>query len=441
MGAAKNGTIPESTPARPVAVDLFSGAGGMSLGFEQAGFDVRAAVEIDPIHCATHAFNFPQGATICARAQDLTGAEIRQRAAVPGDVAVVFGGPPCQGFSMIGKRMMDDPRNSLMLEFVRLVQELEPRYFVLENVAGLAVGKHRAFLDDVISALEQIGYSVRTPYRVLCAAHFGVPQDRRRLFLLGTRKGLEPPEYPEPTHQPPSRRTGAGGGDLFALPTTPTVWDAIGDLPDPEQFEELLESDCVVAGLGTPSPYAATLRYPWNDPTDFSIIRAFDPSLLTSSMRTVHTQLSINRFSATRGGDTEPVSRFYRLPRLGLCNTLRAGTPSNRGAFTSPRPIHPEAPRCITVREAARLHSYPDWFRFHATKWHGFRQVGNSVPPLLARSVAARVMIASGWKPTKTDARIILGDECLLRLAMGDAAALHGVDKHVIEPRRRRVSA
>ncbi len=88
------------------------------------------------------------------------------------------------------------------------------------------------------------------------------------------------------------------------------------------------------------------------------------------------------RFLATKHGDTEPISRFHKLDPKGVCNTIRAGTASDRGAFTSPRPIHPFSPRCITVREAARLHSYPDWFRFHVTKWHGFRQIGNSVPPL-----------------------------------------------------------
>src|SRR5207244_3649928 len=117
---------------------------------------------------------------------------------------------------------------------------------------------------------------------------------------------------------------------------------------------------------------------------------------LSSRLPTSHTPLSQKRFQATAAGETEPVSRFLKLDPMGVCNTLRAGTGSDRGAFTSPRPIHPHSPRCITVREAARLHSYPDWFRFHATKWHGFRQVGNSVPPLLARAVAAELVRAMG---------------------------------------------
>src|SRR5439155_12575738 len=100
--------------------------------------------------------------------------------------------------------------------------------------------------------------------------------------------------------------------------------------------------------------------------------------LLTSSMRTIHTRLSVERFQATAPGTTEPVSRFYRPHPSGVCNTLRAGTGSERGAYTSPRPIHPKLPRVISVREAARIHGFPDWFRLHRSKWHGFRQIGNA---------------------------------------------------------------
>ncbi len=132
---------------RPVAIDLFAGAGGMSLGFEQAGFDVAAAVEIDPIHACIHKFNFPLCSTIPQSVQNLTGKEIRRIAKIEGKVSVVFGGAPCQGFSMIGKRVLDDPRNALVKDYVRLVRELDADYFVFENVKGLTVGEHRKFLE------------------------------------------------------------------------------------------------------------------------------------------------------------------------------------------------------------------------------------------------------------------------------------------------------
>jgi DNA (cytosine-5)-methyltransferase 1 len=408
---------------RPVAIDLFAGCGGLSLGFEQAGFDVAAAVEIDPIHAAVHAYNFPRCATLCASAAELSAADIRRRSGL-GDreVDVVVGGAPCQGFSLIGKRALDDPRNGLVHHFVRLVVELGAKYFVFENVKGLTLGKHRAFLDEVIAAFGVAGYEVQSPYRVLNAAEYGVPQDRRRLFLLGARRGLPAPIYPE---------SGARA----------TVDDALADLPDVDGIEALRDGDSVPITLGRPSRYAAVLRGVASDPTDFGYERSFDPGLLTASMRTEHTDLSKRRFAATRHGKTEPVSRFLKLDPAGVCNTLRAGTDSARGAFTSPRPIHPFHDRVLTVREAARLHSYPDWFRFHATKWHGFREVGNSVPPLLARAVAARVFAALGPNPTKPTEVLSLGEERLLRFDMSAAAEYFGLPSVPIAQRRRVVAA
>lgn len=137
-------------------------------------------------------------------------------------------------------------------------------------------------------------------------------------------------------------------------------------------------------------------------------------------------------------GTTEPISRFYKLSYDGLCNTLRAGTDSARGAFTSPRPIHPSYPRVITVREAARLHSYPDWFRFHATKWHGFRQIGNSVPPLLGRAVASGIIGALGLTPSRPAVTIPLGEKALLALNMRQAAEHFDVPATVIAQRTRK---
>lgn len=184
---------------RPIGIDLFAGAGGMSLGFEQAGFDVAAAVEIDPIHCAVHKFNFPKTAVIPISVSSLSGSQIRLAAGI-GDreVDCVFGGAPCQGFSMIGHRVLNDPRNKLVLDFVRLVSELDARTFVFENVKGLTVGKHKKFLEELVVAFDEAGYEVRISWKVLNAAHFGTPQSRERLFLIGCKKGMDLPAYPAP---------------------------------------------------------------------------------------------------------------------------------------------------------------------------------------------------------------------------------------------------
>ena len=413
--------IPISASQRPTGIDLFAGAGGLSLGFEQAGFDIQAAVEIDPVHCATHEFNFPNSKTICASVVDLTGAEIRRRAYLgKTDIDVVFGGAPCQGFSLMGKRAMDDQRNQLVFHYVRLVGELQPKFCVFENVKGLTLGRHAQFLDELIIALGDAGYDLLLPYRVLNASDFGVPQDRRRLFLIGARKGQAIPSYPDPVNQ------------------ETTVWDAIGDLPDADQFAELAALDSVATTWTSESIYAKRMRGIARDPTDFGYGRHFDCSMLTSSLRTEHTELSQQRFLATEKGDTEPISRFKKLHPDGLCNTLRAGTDSARGAFTSPRPIHPFLPRVITVREAARLHSYPDWFRFHTTKWHGFRQIGNSVPPMLGRAVALKIIAALGLTPERPKQILATGDVRLLSFQMWHASQHFGVAKNVIAQRTRK---
>ena len=395
---------------RPTVVDIFAGVGGLGLGFEQAGFDVVAAVEIDPVHAATHAFNFPNCRTLCVDATRVRGEEIRRELSAPIDVVV--GGAPCQGFSMIGKRALDDPRNQLVRHFLRLVIELEPSVFVLENVRGLTVGKHRQLLDEVTTEFRRAGYSVTLPWQVLNARDYGVPQDRQRLFLLGA-KGVRTPRYPL----------------LEILRPPPTCRDALDDLPNAEDFDELASADSVrvepqTVGL---SQYARAMRCLTNDAWHYGYIREWDPRLLTASLRTAHTDISRRRFRETRPATVEPISRFYKLAANGVSNTLRAGTDSARGAFTSPRPIHYRYDRCVTVREMARLHGFPDWFRFHVTKWHGARQIGNSVPPPLARAVAASVREALAVSPTYPPDSIPLGAPNLVSMDMTAAAAHWGV--------------
>lgn len=409
---------------RPLGVDLFAGAGGMSLGFEQAGFDVVAAVEIDPVHCAVHKFNFPATAVLPRSVVGLTAADIRLAAGIGNrQIDCVFGGPPCQGFSLIGHRAFEDPRNSLVLEFVRLVAELDARTFVFENVKGLTVGKHKSFLEELVEAFDNACYSVRLPWRVLDAANFGVPQHRQRLILFGAKKGEKLPNYPAPLVNAADEREPIPG-----LPIGPTCSEALGDLPDADRFATLNETDWVkTARFGKPSTYAAELRGLTNDAWHLGYPRNWEPDLLTSSARTTHTEISRRRFNETKPGETEPISRFFKLSPDGLSNTLRAGTDGARGAFTSPRPIHFKYPRCVTVREMARLHGFPDWFRFHVTKWHGARQIGNAVPPPLSRMVAGAVIKALGYRPGQPQGSSELGDPKLLELEMSQAADLFGV--------------
>jgi DNA (cytosine-5)-methyltransferase 1 len=223
------------------------------------------------------------------------------------------------------------------------------------------------------------------------------------------------------------------------------VNDALSDLPNLNRFARLLDSDEVALTVEAvaeidraASDYARRLRGLDRDSTDLSYRRLWDRALLTGSIRTQHTDVSVRRFRATKHGQTEPVSRFYRLDPAGLCNTLRAGSGSERGAFTSPRPIHPYLPRVISNREAARLHSFPDWFRLHATKWHGFRQIGNAVAPLVGRAVGAEIVGALRVAPPCPTEAIQLGDIDLLGLTMSQAARRFDAEEAHIPAKRTR---
>lgn len=374
---------------RPIAIDLFCGAGGMSLGFEQAGFDVVAAVDQDPVHVATHASNFPKCKTIQADVSRLTGSELRQHAELTEhkQIDVLFGGPPCQGFSTMGKRAMNDPRNQLLQEFARLAMELRPKYFVVENVAGLLAHSSRPAIDSFVQKVAA-HYDIVVPIKILDALDYGVPQHRRRVFILGFAKDEATPQYPVAVSpETPSFENMEGGFEPRV-----TVWDAIGDLSNVGANPQFLNGDVYTGELGLPSPYAKYMRDEIRHPHDLSYLRPSRAKALSGCLLTVHTDEMIDRFAKTPVGSYEPISRYYRLTKTGVAPTLRAGTDSSRGSFTAPRPIHPVHPRCITVREAARLHSIPDWFTLNRTNWHGFRQVGNAVPPRLACALARTLM-------------------------------------------------
>jgi DNA (cytosine-5)-methyltransferase 1 len=311
---------------------------------------------------------------------------------------------------------MQDPRNALVKQFVRIVCELDARYFVFENVKGLTVGKHKTFLNELVKAFEKRGYAVRKPWTVLNAREHGVPQSRERLILMGAKRGLPLPEYPA------------------LSPNHPTCGDALSDLPDADTYGALLTIDEILLPASAwkkPSRYAQEMRCLTNNAWHFGYCRKWNPRLLTSSMRTGHSAISRRRFAATTGGDTEPISRFYKLAFDGVSNTLRAGTDAARGAFTSPRPIHYEYPRCVTVREMARLHGFPDWFRLHETKWHGARQIGNAVPPPLARAVGTQIIKVMKLKPQMPKGELALGDPALLRMDLTQASEYWKIERPI----------
>ncbi len=359
---------------RPVAVDLFCGAGGMSLGFERAGFDIVLAVDHDPHHCATHARNFPTGRTVCRSIADLHGPEVLDWAG--GHVDLLFGGPPCQGFSTMGVGNEVDDRNDMVAEFVRLVEEVGPRAVVMENVPGMLARRTRAILDQTIRRLEAAGYSITRPVRVLNAKDFGVPQDRSRLFLLATRAACPIP-YP----------IAAPAG----LPSRPTVAEAIADLPDVDDSPAATEVDAWPYRCDPRHPYAAYARGVLTPCSDHGTVRRWDTELCVGCRSPYHSPTTRSLYDATAPGTMVPGHKLPRLEPDGIAPTLRAGTDSSRGSHTAPRPVHPFKPRCITWREAARLHGYPDWFCFYPGMFHSYRQIGNSVCPPVAHAIGVAV--------------------------------------------------
>ena len=219
-----------------------------------------------------------------------------------------------------------------MLEFVRIVSELGARTFMFENVKGLTIGQHKAFLYELVQAFEGAGYDVRLPWLVLDAAHYGVPQHRERLILIGAKKGARLPDYPVPRTNPadakklvPAFRRGQRAKTRSKtcpmLTVSTTLIEADSVPPRPLESRLRMRGSCVALNGRIVAP---RLRAPMG------------PGSLTSSARTSHTEISCRRFTETEPGDVEPISRFFKLPAGGLSNTLRAGTDGARGAFTSP---------------------------------------------------------------------------------------------------------
>ncbi|WP_020472345.1 DNA cytosine methyltransferase [Zavarzinella formosa] len=349
--------------AAPTAIDLFCGVGGLSLGLSQTGFKLTGAADSDQGVLDMHAVNFPDVPVACLDLFSATAKSIRQVLKLgKTQIDLLAGGPPCQGFSSGGVQHPRDNRNKGVPAFARLVTELRPRYFLMENVRGLMFAKHKPKRKQFERTLRDSGYIVM-PFKLLDASDFGVPQRRVRSFVMGCLEGQRVPNYP-----------------VAEIGPKVTVADAIRDLSEIDRHLVIHEEDAFTGVLASPSEYASRMRQAGGT-----------VKILTGCLKSVHTETVVKRFKDTPPGGQEPISRFYRLKWDGVSPTIRAGTGPERGSHTAPRPIHPEWPRCITVREAARLHSFPDWFQFRGTRWHGFRQIGNSVPPLLAKAVGQAI--------------------------------------------------
>jgi len=346
------------TPHRPTIVDLFCGCSGFGLGARQAGFDIPLSIDIDPVLTSAHSANFKDSKLVLTDIAKIHGSTIREEV---GEVDGIIGGPPCQGFSSIGRSDPLDPRRELLTHFFRVVAEVKPRFFMMENVKGLVFQKNRHMLDNALAQLPS-NYTVLDPV-VIDAADYGAATKRERVFVVGYDA-----EQVSPLNL----------GDIVASQSQPTtVRDAIGDLVSAEVVSESAD----VWKYSPNSEVSSYARHMRSASGQFTLHR-----------KTPHKVEIVERFASVQPGSVDKVGRHPRLAWHGQCPTLRAGTGADKGSYQAVRPIHPTEPRVITVREAARLQGFPDDFIFHPTVWHSFRMIGNSVSPIVSRSLLSLLL-------------------------------------------------
>lgn len=388
------------------AVDLFCGAGGITLGLLNAGFDVRLAADVNVACEQTHKATFPRVPFFLGDISKSRPSELSEIAGIrPGELDLLCGGPPCQGFSIIGGREVDDPRNRLFKSFIGFAEHARPKAIVMENVPGMATLGQGDILEVIGRAFDRAGYTVSCAE--LLAAQYGVPQMRWRIFLIGWRKEdfahMRFSGFPMPTHG--SSRV----GDLVPNRTISdeescdflTTRDAIGDLPPLQPG-----TSCDVYGGNPEGPYQTAMRHGLGN----ALYNHYAPK--------------ISEVNQTRIRSLKPGQDWRDMPRRLLPESMKRalrkdhtrryrrmtwdGTPrSIITKFRDPKTgeySHPEQDRTISIREAARVQSFPDWFRFYGSNSDIYEQVGNAVPPLLARAIGDAIagVLTGAIKPSQT---------------------------------------
>ncbi len=355
-------------------IDLFCGAGGLSEGFRQGGYHVVAGNDFDTSAGETFAGTHSEAEFIPGPIQQLSSSQFLKAGNLrKGELDVLIGGPPCQGFSVYNhQRGLHDERSSLYLEYLRIVEGLNPRWVVLENVTGMNSAGGGEAVNAIIRGFADLGYRVEA--RTLKAEEYGVPQERRRILFVGNRVGL-PIKWPAPTHGP------------GLLPLT-TVKDAIADLPLLQNGETLIGSKY---GKRANGDYQKSMRAGSSKVLNHSApkLGAINLERLQyipqgGSWRDIPFDLLPKGMKRAKRSDH--TKRYGRLSWGGLSSTILTKCDIHWGAF-----IHPEQDRAITVREAARFQSFPDWFEFSGSRTEQYVQVGNAVPPLLGKKIAETI--------------------------------------------------
>lgn len=369
----------------PVLVDFFCGAGGLSDGLRQAGFNPLLGVDFDKIALATYRENHPESATIDRDIATVKPDEV-SRAVGGRTIDLIAGGPSCQAYSTVGKRIEDDPRNFLFKHFSRLVRELRPKFFLMENVKGLLTFRNGVFKQIIEESFASAGYHVIS--KVLCAADYGVPQRRHRIVFIGTRLNV-PLSFPSPTH---------GDSDLLGeLKPYVTVEEAIGDLP---LLEDRLNEERWTYASPPKSEFQKYARHGVRS----KFVALHQANGMSDAAREVVSLVKEGQGLRSIAPELLP-ERFKRMRKISDgslrkdCTTLYHRLARNAPAYTitcyfrnvaSGPFVHPTEDRSLSYREAARLMSFQDSYTFCRPMLP--RQIGNAVPPLLAKALGSHII-------------------------------------------------
>jgi DNA (cytosine-5)-methyltransferase 1 len=345
-----------------IGLEVFSGAGGMSVGAHLAGIDIKLAIEIDPHAAYTYSLNHRSTAVLNTDIRKIKSIDIECEK----NSTILFGGPPCQGFSLSNQRTRNigNENNWLFEEYMRIAGLWKPDWIVLENVSGLLLTERGFFLDKILQKLKKLGY--RTSYKLLDASNYGVPQKRERLFIVGNLHGID-----------------------FIFPKSKkkkiTVKEALADLPKLENGS--LEFELPYKSNKIASSYATQMRCGLKTTRNHYVTR--------------NSELVVNRYQhIPQGGNWTSIperllKNYADFTRChgGIYHRLMENEPSVViGNYRKNMLIHPRQDRGLSVREAARLQSFPDWFEFYGFLTHQQQQVGNAVPPLLAKAVFDKII-------------------------------------------------
>lgn len=378
------------------SVDFFSGAGGLTCGLKMAGFESILGSDIHAIYAKTFARNNPKTRVITDDIRELSEQTILELTGLkPGELDLVAGGPPCQGFSINAPiRSLDDQRNNLFKEYLRIASILRPKAILIENVPGLVSLGKGTVVEAIYKHLEKMGYKV--DHRILFAGHYGIPQMRFRTIFIALRDGGKI-EFPEPTHDAQAVANFAGAKELCLkihplfsgnLKNQTTVWDAISDLPELDPGQSIDDAEYSVAQQ---SELQEILREGSERIYNHACARLGKANLdrlkyipQGGSWRDIpHEMLPKGLQRARRSDHTK---RYGRLHPDSLCSTILTKCDPHWGSF-----FHPTQDRAISVREAARIQSFPDRYIFTGNLTQQFEQVGNAVPPLMAKAIGEKI--------------------------------------------------